>query len=454
MGKPMNDSSVKGPSKFYVYGIASVGALGGFLFGYGLNLTGSAMIFMKDQFHLSDPQIGFAMASAIIGCMLGPIIGGFLSDRVGRKKSLFIAAVLFIVGSVGTAAPQTIEVFNIFRIIGGLGIGLSSVVSPMYIAEIAPARIRGRLVLLYQLAIGVGALCAVLVAYALSFHHAWRWMFGSGLFPSILFFGLLFFVPCSPRWLAQKKRTDEALDILIRVNGPQIAQKELASIKASLTEDKGRFFELFQPGLRRALLIALVLAVMANWTGFTLVGFYMPLLFQKSGFGEPDKAILLTAFIYSVNILLTLLCVWLVDRVGRRPLYLLSAAGMIVATFMMGLVFHMSLTGLWVVVAVLLMLWPHALGLGALPWLMIAELFPNRVRAKGAALATVAVWIAGFTGTQFFPMLNAVFEQHFRTSAGTFWIFTGLNVFLFIFALNQLPETKGKELEEIAEFWS
>jgi SP family arabinose:H+ symporter-like MFS transporter len=448
--------STKQAGKAYVFLVAFVAALGGFLFGVDLNIIGSAMVFLKDQFQLNPSEIGFAAGSALLGCVFGPILGILLGDRIGRKRCLYIAALLFAISAVGTALPKTILQFNTFRFIGGLGVGFSSVVAPMFIAEIAPAAKRGRLVLMYQLAITLGAMLGVVTAWILAATLAedisWRWMFGLELVPCVIFCFLLFFVPRSPRWLAQKGHTDEALHVLTKINGPARAAEELSTIKASISAESGTFGELFQPGFRLALLVGVILAFLNNWTGWSCVAYYQQLILQQAGFTSPAEAIGASVFSMVANVVLTLLAISLVDRWGRRPMWIFGSLAMIVSTLLMGLIIQANLHPMLAVVGVVLVLIPHAVALGPLPWLMISELFPTRIRARAVSIATVCVWVAGYTGTQLFPMIGSAFEKQ-GVPGGTYWVFTVICVFSLVFGLKLLPETKGRTLEEIAESW-
>jgi len=442
--------------KLYAYLVAFVAAGGGFLFGFDLNIIGSGMVFVKDQFNLDPTQLGFATGSAILGCIAGPFLGVWLGDRLGRKNCLFLAALLFAISAIGSALPRSIIEFNIYRIIGGVGIGFSSVIAPMYIAEIAPAAKRGRLVLVYQLAITLGAMLGVILAYILADRLAanigWRWMFGSEVIPVVFFVIFLTMAPRSPRWLAEKNRYDEALVVLTKINGPQKAQEEMAEIKASISEETGTFAEVFEPGYRYALLIAVILAFLNNLTGWSCVAYYLPILFQKAGFPDPAEAIGKSVILMICNTLLTFVVIALVDRVGRKKLWIYGSAMMIFSTLFMGYVFQAEITGNLVVLALLLVLIPHAVALGPLPWLMISELFPTRIRARAVGIATVCLWIGGYMGTQLFPMLNSWFESK-NLPGGTYWIFTILCVLSLIFGIKMLPETKNRTLEEIARSW-
>lgn len=345
--------------------------------------------------------------------------------------------------------------FNLFRIVGGIGIGFSSDLAPMYIAEIAPADRRGRLVLMYQLAITLGVMLgssfALLMASYLPAETSWRWMFGSEVLPIVLFVIFLTMVPKSPRWLSEKGRYQDALAVLTKINGPQRAEAELTEIKQSIEEESGTFADVFSPGLRIALLVAVCLAFLNNWTGWSCVAYYMPILFQKAGFLSPQDAIAQSVTLMVLNTALTFVAIALVDRWGRKSLWVTGSMAMIVSTIAMAGIFQYA-SGYVVVAGVLLVLIPHAVALGPLPWLMISELFPNRIRVRAVSIATTCVWIAGFTGSQFFPMIFEAFEGQGIPGA-TFLVFTGICVFSLIFGVMLLPETKNRSLEEIAASW-
>lgn len=437
----------------HVFFISFVAALGGFLFGYDLVVISGAVIFLKKQFALTAAGLGFATASAILGCIAGPLTAGWLSDRLGRKRVLLIASVFFGVSALGTALPRTIDEFNFFRVIGGFGCGLASVASPMYIAEISPAVIRGRLMLMYQLAIVVGAFSSTLVSYFLSFYEAWRWMFASELVPVLVFAILLLSIPRSPRWLVQKGRLREAREVIEGIDGPERLEPVLKEIQESISEEKGAYSELLRPGIRTAFLVAVLLGLFNQWTGWTFIAFYLPILFQKAGFEEASEAIFQYVLVNGVNLLLTLVSLWLVDRVGRRPIWLVTSLGMIVGVTLLGCVFHFKVTGYGVLFAVLMCAWPHTVGLGPLPWVMMSEVLPTRVRARAVSLCTMILWVAVYSGTHAFPILIEYSEGLLGSAAGVFWIFNVSCACAFLFGLKLLPETKGQTLEQIAQRW-
>lgn len=444
-------------SKAYAYYVSFVAAIGGFLFGYDLLMIAGAQIFVRKYFDLSAGQFGFATSSAILGCILGPTLGAYLCDKIGRKSVLVIAAVLFAVGAVWTALPNTIAVFNAFRILGGIGVGLASLASPLYIAEIAPPEIRGRLGLMYQLAITIGSVAATLVAWLLSStlpdSISWRWMFASTIVPVFGFVVLLLTVPQSPRWLAGVGREKDAMAILTRIGGSDSAGREMEAIKASLEEETGSLRELLQPGIRMALLTGVLLAVFNQWTGWSGVAFYIPTLFQMAGYAKASDAIGASLVPLIANVFLTLVAVWLVDRVGRRPLWLITSAFMMVCLIGMGLMFHFGARGPVVVLMVLLIIAPHAIGLGCLPWLMMSEIYPTRIRARAVSVSTTFLWIAGFIGPLAFPKIVEISQHTIGSPAGVFWLYAAVCVASLVFGLRLLPETKGRNLEEIAASW-
>jgi sugar porter (SP) family MFS transporter len=458
----------------YVRFVAFVAAIGGFLFGFDLGMIGAANIYLRDQFQLNDAQLGLATASAVLGCIFGPFLGAWLCDALGRKRTLLVASFLLAVGAVLTAVPDfwpgmskhtTLAVFNAFRALGGLGVGLCSIASPMYIAEVAPPERRGGLGLMYQLAIVVGHIAAPAIGYVIilllpqgdatasAWQQPWRWMFASETVCVLLFVAFVFRLPDSPRWLAEKGRYDEALTVLTTVAGPQYAQRETEEIRRSLSQESGRWSELFAPGMRYALLIGLLLALFNNWTGWSVIGGYIPMLFEMSGLEDRARAILQFAVTYGCMGLMTLVSLALMDRVGRRPLWLFASALMAAVTATAGLVFHFHLKGPVVLLVIALCTVPHGIALGGIPWLMMSELFPTRIRAKAVSVTTTILWIAIFSGAYLFPALTSASVKLVGSVGGAFWLFTGVCVLAFLFGLFMMPETKGRTLEEIASSW-
>lgn len=446
-----------GTNRYYIIGVATVAALGGFLFGYDLVLMSGANIFLREQFSLSDVAFGFTTKSAHIGCILGPFLGIWFTERIGRKRTLLFSSLLLAVSAVVTAIAPDIISFNIFRIVGGVGVGLGSVASPMYLAEITPARSRGALGLMYQFAVVTGCIMAAVAAYFLvkylSDQVSWRWMFFSEMVAILPFFVLVLLVPRSPRWLAQRGLNEEALDVLAKVLGPQGAATEMTSIQKSLQKEEGGWAELWQRGFRKALLIAILLGLFNNLTGWSIISSYLPALFIKGGFSETTDAIFRFVLVYGFMGILTLVSIALVDRVGRRPLWNWNALLMAVALCLTAYVFHYNVTGTSVFLAISLCVIPHALALGGLPWLMMSELFPTRIRSKAVAVSTTFLWIANFGGGFIFPIITGYSERTFGTIGPSFLLFAAICLLALLFGLTLLPETKQRTLEDIANSW-
>jgi sugar porter (SP) family MFS transporter len=462
--------------RLYVYLVSLIAAVGGFLFGYDLAVISGAQLFLQERFQLEPAQLGFATSSAILGCIIGPILGGTLSDAVGRRRTLIIAAALFGISAVGTALPKTILQFNVFRIIGGMGVGLASVVSPMYIAEIAPARIRGRLVTLNQFAIVIGSVGSIIVAYFLALYvspghwnpdaflssyltegNVWRWMFGLECVPILAFLIALNFIPQSPRWLMQKNRAHEALVVLTRIDGPASAEAEVKEISESLlleSEAKAATLkELWLPGIRIALLVGIALAVFQQWSGANALGFYAPIIFREAGFQQASDALFQTVLMQLFNIFCVILALWLVGRFKRRPILLVGTYGMVVGLTVVGAVFALKAKGMFVLLAMLATMLAYQISLAPLAWLIISEIFPTRVRAKGMGIASICLWISCYTLLQTFPSIKYYLEHLSGSAAGMFCVYAVVCLVAFVFCFKMVPETKDKTLEEIAKAW-
>lgn len=444
----------KSSSNLYVYLISLVAAVGGFLLTYDVVIMSGAIIFLKKEFNLSPLGVGFAMTSAMIACFFSPSFGGWLSDTLGRKKTLLLAAGLFGISAIGTALAHNIMEFNVFRILGGFGVGAACIVSPMYIAEVSPPAIRGRLVLLNQVANVVGEIVSYLVAYYLSFSGDWRWMFGSTVVPVACFTAALLFVPESPRWLVRKNREQEAFDILNRIHGGQSAREEMVAIRASLVEKTCRLKDLLMPGIRIALLIAIGLAVFQQLDGVTVLIFYAPTIMQQAGFPEASQAIRVTMIIGVWNLICTLAAVWLIDRVGRRPLLLYGTLGMAAGLTAMGIFFHLHIKGPIVPFVMMIAVAAYVMSMAPVTWLIMSEIFPNHMRGKGMAVASTALWIASFGANFLFPVITDFSEKHFGSAASAFWLFAVVCLITFVFCWSLVPETKGRSLEEIGRSWT
>ncbi|MDQ6889212.1 MAG: sugar porter family MFS transporter [Bacteroidota bacterium] len=443
-------------SKWYVYKATATAAVGGLLFGYDTAVVAGAIGFIQKKYGLSSAMVGWAASCALIGCIAGAMFAGKLSDRIGRKKVLILSAILFAVSSVGIAIPLNLDWFVFFRIIGGLGIGIASMLAPMYISEIAPAKIRGQLVSINQLGIVSGILLIYFVNATIAGWHdeawnvttGWRWMFGSGVFPSIVFLILLFFVPESPRWLAQKERWDDAELILSKINGPQKAKSELDEIKAALNIEKSSFSDILKPGIRKALFIGIILCIFSQVTGINAIMYYAPEIFKSTG-DASGSALMQTVLVGVINVLFTLVAIKYVDKWGRRTLLLLGAGGMAVCLAIVGSAFYFGFAqGYLVLIAILAYIAFFAISLGPLTFVVISEIFSNRNRGMAMSVCIFFLWAAVYLVSQTFPMLLASIG-----SAYTFWIYMVMAIGAFVFVLKMIPETKGKSLEEIELYW-
>jgi SP family arabinose:H+ symporter-like MFS transporter len=451
-----NDQGQQVSMKFVIL-VSIVAALGGLLFGFDTAVVSGAIGFMKERFDLNEVDVGWAVSSLIIGCIVGAAGAGVLGDKFGRKKVLIMAAILFIIGSIGSAIPDTFTGYIIARIIGGLGIGITSTLCPLYNAEIAPAKYRGRLVALNQLATVTGIFLVYfinmgIVGYgddAWDISTAWRLMFGFGVLPGLLFLVLLFFVPESPRWLIKQGRAAESLPILLRIHGDELARQEVLDIKESFKQESGSIRQLFSPTLRLALIVGVGLAVLQQVTGINAIMYYAPEIFKETGAGT-NASLIQTILVGLINFLFTILALWLIDKVGRKALLLAGSASMTLCLVVIGAAFQTGhTTGPLVLIFILLYVASFAVSLGPVVWVIMSEIFPNRIRGKATAIASMALWTADYIVSQTFPPMLA--------SAGpgiTFWIFGIMSLFTFIFTWRVVPETKGKSLEEIESLFA
>ena len=445
----------------YVALVCGVATLGGLLFGYDTAVIAGAIGFLQQHFELTPAMKGWAASSALLGCVIGVAFAGRFSDRAGRKRTLILAAILFLVSAIGTAFPRTFTIFVWFRMLGGIGVGIASMASPMYIAELSPARFRGRLVSVNQFAIVTG----MLVIYFVNYHIAgqgddawntavgWRWMFGSEAIPAVVFLGLLFFVPESPRWLVEAGQREAAYRILARVDGEASARTELGAIEASLAREQGRLAQLLKPGFRVVLLIGIGLAVLQQVTGINVFLYYGPEIFKQLG-TTTDVALLQTVVVGAVNLLFTIGAIWTVDRWGRRPLMILGAAGMGLCLVAMGVAAQLGVVAVWVLVFMLGYIACFALSVGPVTWVLLSEIFPTRVRGRALGLATFCLWTANFLVSQTFPMLdeNPWLIERFQHGF-PFYLYAGFCVVLVLLVWRWVPETKGRSLEEIERSW-
>ena len=438
-----------------VYLLTAVAALGGLLFGYDTAVISGAIGFLKIKFQLSAAMMGWAASSAIIGCIFGAMFAGWASDRFGRKKVLLLTAILFAISAIGAAFPSNLLQFAIFRFIGGLGIGAASMVSPLYITELAPAAIRGKLVSYYQLAIVIGILVIFFVNTliqgmgdeAWNVEYGWRLMMASGVFPAALFLIALFFVPESPRWLTKEGREEEALEILSNINGVAKAGEILREVKSTLHEEQGTLGELFTGRFRKAILVGIVLCIFSQVQGINAIMYYAPEIFKSIGTGT-ESAFQQTVIIGIINTLFTFVAINWVDKWGRKTLLLWGGAGMALSLFMVGLAFHFGWTGYGLLLFILMYIACFAASYGPVTWVVISEIFPIKMRGVAMSVATFALWVAVYIVTQMFPIL-----LESAGAAPTFWIFGTMSLLAFFFVWSQVPETKGRTLEEIERTW-
>ena len=439
--------------------------MGGLLFGYDWVVVGGAKPFYEPFFGIeANPAMqGWAMSSALLGCLVGALISGILSDRYGRKKMLIISSILFIASAVGTGATSDFTMFILYRILGGFAIGIASNLSPMYIAEIAPAKLRGRFVSLNQLTIVIGILAAqianLLLAEPVSDNSTsqmileswngqwgWRWMFWMENIPAILFFTFSFVIPESPRWLMVNGKRDQAVKVMHKIMSSEQVEQELLDIDNSMTNSnaqKSSIRQILQPSMHKVLIIGVVLAVFQQWCGINVIFNYAQEIFTAAGYGVSD--ILMNIVVTGVtNVVFTIVAMLLVDKIGRRPLLLIGAGGLTIIYMLMGAAYYFSLTGVALLVIVVAAIACYAMSLAPIMWVVISEIFPTAVRGVAMSIATFALWTACFILTYTFPILNNVLG-----AAGTFWVYGLVCLGGFIFTYKYVPETKNKSLEEI-----
>ena len=443
--------------------IALSAALGGLLFGYDTAVISGAIGNLTEYFHLSPVETGWAISSALVGCLIGAFFSDFLSDTFGRKVTMIITSILFILNSVGTAFPTSFTMFVIFRIIGGIGVGIASMVVPMYIAEIAPPKRRGALVGNYQLAIVIGIVVVYFVNYFIALQGdadwnlniGWRWMFGSEIIPSILFLIFIFLIPESPRWLFQKGETSKAIVVLQKLNTAEEVVQVQSEIENSLhQEDKNQWKHLGNPIFKKVLFVGVGLSIFQQLTGINAILYYAPEIFKSLG-SSTDVSLLETSILGVVNLLFTLLAIRLVDKMGRKPLLYIGSIGMTIALAAVGLFIYFNAIGNWVLPFLLLFMASFSISWGPIVWVLLSEIFPNKIRSLAIAISVFIQWVANFVVTQVFPSLveNQCLRDNFN-GAFPFYLFSIICLFSIFFINKYLPETKNKSLEEINELWN
>ena len=461
----------------YLLKLTIVATLGGLLFGYDTAVISGTVSSLESFFVLpfgldelgANARLGFVVSSALIGCIIGGISGGLISKKLGRKNGLILAALLFLFSALGSAMPEMllkpvgeadhtfIYIFIVYRIIGGIGVGLASMLSPLYIAEIAPAKIRGKLVSMNQFAIIFGMVVVYFVNYYIARQGddswlntvGWRWMFASETIPAGLFLIMLFFVPDTPRSLVLKSQPEKALDVLIKVNGLEEGKKILAEIQNTVVSHSGKLFSF---GIT-VIVIGVLLSVFQQFVGINVVLYYAPEIFKSMGSGT-DAALLQTIIVGAVNLLFTVLAIMTVDKFGRKPLMIIGALGMAFAMFALGTTFFMESVGMGALIFMLIYVASFAMSWGPVCWVLLSEIFPNKIRGRALAVAVAAQWISNYLVSWTFPMMdkNTYLLETFNHGFA-YWIYGVMGVLATILVWKFVPETKGKTLEEMEKIW-
>ncbi len=456
--------------KTFLLVITSVSALGGFLFGYDTGVINGAQFYLSKYFELDAAMKGWVVGSALLGCLVGAILAGPISIKMGRKNSLILSAILFTISAWGSGLPsffpESVSLLVLFRIIGGLGIGIASMNAPMYIAEIAPAERRGNLVSYYQLAVVIGFFTVFLATYfignsnteAQNIEFGWRHMFWTELIPSMSFLFLLLLVPKSPRWLSLKGRYDEALEVLNKLHGPENAIKEAEEIKVSITQELekgGAKINYWGGTVLGIIVIGSVLSILQQFTGINAVLYYGADIFEKAlGFGQEDvlKQQVLLAF---VNFVFTFVAMATIDKFGRKPLIYIGSVGMIIGFLILAITLQSQTIGVWSLVGVLIFIGSFAMSMGPVVWVILSEMFPNKIRSVAMSVAVAAQWGANYIVSQSFPMVteSSMNNNSFWNGSLPYYIFIAFIALIIVFTYRYIPETKGKSLEDLEKVW-
>ncbi len=455
-------------SKSYLILITIVSALGGLLFGYDTGVINGSQYYFSQYFDLDAGMKGWVVGSALIGCFLGAIIAGPMSSTIGRKYSLIISAFLFIISAFGSGLPeflpQSVSLLVIFRILGGLGIGIASMNAPTYIAEIAPAKIRGTLVSYYQLAVVIGFFVVFLVTYfigssateAENIQRGWRLMLWSELAPSSLFLILLFFVPKSPRWLALKGLNSKALSVLTRIHGPEMAKIEIREIEKTINRDKEKLkLNIFAKGIFSIIVIGAVLSILQQFTGINAVLYYGADIFESAlGFGQED-VLQQQVLLAGINLVFTFVAMATVDKFGRKPLIYIGSVGMLTGFLILGGTLMTESVGLLSLIGVLVFIASFAMSMGPVVWVILSEMFPNNIRSVAMSIAVAVQWAANYLVTQTFPIVaeSEVNQGELWNGSLPYFIFSVFILAIIFFTYKFIPETKGKTLEELEDIW-
>jgi sugar porter (SP) family MFS transporter len=435
----------------YLYFICLIATMGGLMFGFDVAIISGAVPFIQPYFGWNELQLGWGVSSLLLGAIIGAFGSGVLSDMYGRKKVLIVVALFFAISCTFTALATSSIVFISARVFGGLAVGAASVLSPMYVAEVAPPKNRGMLVSVYQLAIVLGILCSYTINYGLhNIDNNWRWMFATGIIPSVLFFAGLFFIPESPRWLYKAGKKDESLKVLTGIGGESLAKVEILEIAESLKGNSSSVSvgELFKPSVRKVMLVGFLLAIFVQISGINTIVDYAPKILLAAGV-EINNALLQTSMVGLINFIFTFVAIFFIDRIGRRSLYLIGSMGMVITLIMLAISFYLKMEGVFTLICILLFIAFFASCIGPVFWTLVSEIFPNRIRGKAVAFASFTQWIFNFLVVLLFP--------HFLASLGgakTFLFLALMSFLQLLFTYLYVPETKGKSLEEIEQFWS
>jgi len=438
--------------KRLVYVVTAISALGGMLFGYDIGVISGAILFIQRDFSLSPGMEEIVVSSVLLGSLIGAGVGGVLADRLGRRRLLIATAAVFALGAVAAALAPDTSWLIAARVLAGTAIGIASFVAPLYISEIAPVAIRGKLVSINQVALTSGIVISYVIDYAFAGAQAWRWMFALSVIPAAAFGIGLLFIPNSPRWLVGLGRTDQARAALTRLRAPAQIEGELEDIGQSVAQQKGHWSELLSPLLRPAMIVGVGLAIAQQVTGINTVIYYAPTIFKFAGLSSSSVAILASVGVGVVNVALTLVAMQLIDRVGRRPLLLVSLAGMALSLAVLGLAFSLpqlaGSLGWLALVSLMTYVGAFAVGLGPVFWLMLSEIYPLRIRGRAMSVGTLANWAANLVVAVSFLTLTQVLGKPI-----TFWMFGLISIGAWFFAFALVPETKGRSLEQIEAHW-
>jgi len=469
MTKPMKNA--------YLLKLTVVATLGGLLFGYDTAVISGTVGALESFFILpfgldetsANSRLGMLVSSALIGCIIGGIIGGWVSKRFGRRNGMILAAFLFLLSALGSAMPEMlikplgegdhnlIYVFIAYRILGGIGVGLASMLSPLYIAEIAPSKIRGQLVSMNQFAIIFGMLVVYFVNYYIAGQGddmwlntvGWRWMFASETIPATLFLLMLLMVPDTPRSLILRGKSTQALEILTKVNGAAKAEEISNEILKTVGQSSGKLLSYGVP----VIVIGMLLCIFQQFVGINVVLYYAPEIFKSMG-SVTDAALLQTIIIGAVNLIFTVVAIYFVDKMGRRPLMMIGAFGMACSMFILGTLFFLQSTGVFALLCMVLYVASFAMSWGPVTWVLVSEIFPNQIRGKAMALAVAVMWISNYIVSWTFPIMdkNSFLIEKFHNGFA-YWVYGIMGILALIFIWKFVPETKGKSLEEMEMIW-